>query len=1126
MPALQLGPPAPSLSNGRQDQSSSQEPHLPPSNGLALAATDEPLTTDNPKATQQVFVDGKLNVENLPQGIPPPPRIDGYEILGVLGRGGMGVVYKGRDIRLQRIVALKMILSGAHASSQELQRFQTEARAVAKLQHPNIVQIYDINQQDGHGYFSLEYVDGDNLAQHIHSSPQPPRWAARIVETLARAMFYAHEHNVVHRDLKPSNILLQRKSEAASSKSGIRRLQSEKEGSEAGREFGSSLWDFEPKITDFGVAKQLDSEQGNTRTGAIVGTPSYMAPEQARGESQRTGPAVDIYSLGVILYEMLTGRPPFGDGAPMDILFRVAHDDPVPPSRREPVVPRDLEIICLKCLEKDPNRRYLTAQALANDLARFLADEPILARPMNSWELGWRWVKRHKAMTAVAAAVGLAVAGISGGISLSANADHRHLVEKVAEARSTVNDDKAWENTPAILADIDTQVKDQLISETIWPTKQEELESIKNRYAARALHRDLTQAYELIMPRAILALREASQNVGVGDIQKEAWQALARAGFSLREKGNLIGTFDLTPVEREEIERICYELILLVAETKGGDEALTILDLAEPLIIKSPTYFARRAECLMQTGQQQAAEAERQRANQCQLTALDHFLKGENLYKQGKEKPAIEEFVRALQMKPDHFWARYFMSVCYINANQAALARDNLTVCVKEKPDFVWTYLMRGYAEGRLGEYPAAEADFNSVLKRTSDRETLYALYNNRGVMRLNQRDRFAEGVQDLQEAARLCPKKYNAYVSLADAYARQKNWNEALGNIELAIANADDPATKGPLYRYRARYHAELKDDTAALADLNQEIELESAAGLSSAKAYVLRGQLQKKNGQPEEALQSFDAAQRSQPGFIEAIRGRADILAEKKKYPEAIQALNELINKSMLPTAQDYKARGLAKAMSNDPQGAAEDYSRALELENKAMASFNPEPSATGLDTDKKTANVVWLLTRRGHAYLACQADRAGLHDFDEALRLDSKNREALGGRGLVRVRLGQIDAGLEDARKSLVLGAPTARICYNAGRVYAQAAAAIDSREPRSHITRDKKFEYQNRALELVSRALELLPESQRGAFWQETIRKDAYLSSIHRTQAFSRLEEKYAPKISAGLMTTAK
>jgi serine/threonine-protein kinase len=289
--------------------------------------------------------------------------VQGYEIVGELGRGGMGVVYKARQLGLNRWAALKMVLAGAHAGQHELARFRTEAEAVARLQHPNIVQIYEINETDGLPYFSLEFVDGGCLVDKIHRRPQPPREAAHLTETLARAMQYAHERGIVHRDLKPGNVLL--------------------------------TADGMPKITDFGLAKRLEGDSSQTRSGTVLGTPSYMAPEQARGEAQNVGPAADIYALGAMLYELLTGRPPFQAATVAETVLQVTRDEPLPPRRLQPQVPRDLETICLKCLQKDSQARYTSAQALADDLRRFLSDEPILARPVPRWERLARWCRRN-----------------------------------------------------------------------------------------------------------------------------------------------------------------------------------------------------------------------------------------------------------------------------------------------------------------------------------------------------------------------------------------------------------------------------------------------------------------------------------------------------------------------------------------------------------------------------------------------------------------------------------------------------------------------------------------------------------------------------------------------------------
>ena len=283
-------------------------------------------------------------------------EIPGHEVQEVLGRGGMGVVYRARHVRLNRSVAIKMLLTGANASSAARERFLREAEAVAGLRHPNIVQVHDMGDHDGQPYFTMEFVEGGNLAQKLAGTPQPPRQAAALLATLAEAIEAAHQSGIVHRDLKPANVLL--------------------------------TADGTPKISDFGLARRMEGEAGLTWTGTAVGTPSYMAPEQAEAKPLTWGPAVDIYALGAILYELLTGRPPFRAETAAETLRQVISQDPVPPSRLNAAVPRDPETICLKCLEKDPRRRYASAGALAEDLHRFQRNEPIVACPVGSLERG------------------------------------------------------------------------------------------------------------------------------------------------------------------------------------------------------------------------------------------------------------------------------------------------------------------------------------------------------------------------------------------------------------------------------------------------------------------------------------------------------------------------------------------------------------------------------------------------------------------------------------------------------------------------------------------------------------------------------------------------------------------
>ena len=315
------------------------------------------------------------------------PEIAGFDLIAELGRGGNGVVYRALHRGLGRHVALKIIR--ARASNEELARFRQEAATLARLQHPNVVQIYEVGEVDGRPHFSMEYVAGGNLAQRIGDAPQDERTAARLVETLATAMQVVHQHGIVHRDLKPSNILL------AKDEGG--RMKDEKDAN-----FDSdSTLDLHPssvqlKITDFGLAKHLKEGAELTQTRDFLGSPSYMAPEQTRGGNGRIDATTDVYALGAILYKLLTGRPPFSSARPMDTLLQVAFDEPTSPRRLIPSISRDLETICLKCLNKDPTGRYGSAADLSQDLSRFLAGRPIKARPVGLIGHIWRWCTRNR----------------------------------------------------------------------------------------------------------------------------------------------------------------------------------------------------------------------------------------------------------------------------------------------------------------------------------------------------------------------------------------------------------------------------------------------------------------------------------------------------------------------------------------------------------------------------------------------------------------------------------------------------------------------------------------------------------------------------------------------------------
>jgi serine/threonine protein kinase len=316
---------------------------LPRDDGTPVDANDVPT-----------MMDGMQKIHHAPQ-----QWLGEFELLEEIGRGGMGVVYRARQKKLDRVVALKMILSGRLANAEDLLRFRTEAEAAARLQHPNIVAVYEFDEVDGNHYFTMEFIQGQSLAQLLAAGPLPSKTAARYVRQIARAMHYAHEQGILHRDMKPSNILIDAHDEV--------------------------------HITDFGLAKRMNTsptadKRGRgeaTRTGALLGTPSYMAPEQASGKTRELGAACDIYGIGAVLYELLTGRPPFKADSPLETILQVLHTDPVPPCLLNPHVDTDLETICLKCLQKDPRHRYLSAEELADDLQRYQEGNAISARSSN-----------------------------------------------------------------------------------------------------------------------------------------------------------------------------------------------------------------------------------------------------------------------------------------------------------------------------------------------------------------------------------------------------------------------------------------------------------------------------------------------------------------------------------------------------------------------------------------------------------------------------------------------------------------------------------------------------------------------------------------------------------------------
>jgi serine/threonine protein kinase/tetratricopeptide (TPR) repeat protein len=1105
---------------------------------LAPARAVEPSPSDQLPAAPSSNETCNYNAAGAPAAPPssesgpagPPPlegvAVPGYEILQELGRGGMGVVYKARDRRLQRLVALKMILAGAHAGAVGLARFRAEAEAVAQLQHPNIVQIYETGEHEGRPYFSLEFVEGGSLEQHMQESSTPPRAAAELLETLAATMEVAHQRGIVHRDLKPGNVLLGK----ATGQSTV--VRKEQLGTTA---LSSNHWSRTtvPKIADFGLAKRVNDDSSQTQSGAIMGTPCYMAPEQAAGQNRTVGPAADVYALGAILYELLTGRPPFKAANPIETIRQVIEREPVPVRQLEPGVPRDLETICLKCLEKEPSRRYASGGELAGDLRRFLNDEPIQARPTPLWERAWKWGKRRPALVALLTVSAMAVVAMCllvvwHNVSLRGQLDEARADERLARQREhdaledqrlarvqhegeKLLDDarlavaaRDWPNARLHLTKALTTIGGEAQLEAMKEPAQallkqveQELHTLAERQASQArfqkfvslrdeaqflgtLYTGMDLAANLKATRATVEQALAVYGVSVGPAR------LAGPGPQVRLGSPDLPMLDayLRESQKSDILADCYQLLLIQAESEAQSasgqqpderdqhlrEAVRFLEQALRFGPPSRAYHLRRARYLSLLGDKaEAARAEKAADKASVRLVLDHFLMADEFYRRAKFDEAIKEFDQVLQRMPAHFWAQYLNALCLLRQRRPAEARAQLSSCLAQRADFVWLYLLRGFAQGELQAFDAAEADFQKALQLPLDAYARYVLFVNRGVLRVRQ-DRFDEAIADLKAAIALKPTEYQAYINLAQAYRRRNQLDQALEQLHRAVQL--EPSLAHP-YRLRARLHLERKEPALALEDFNAAIQREDKNSPLLADDHVERGRLLLHERRYQEALASFDAALVQRKDHSLGQRLRAETLFHLGRYREVIAAFDRYLETGK-PLESVYRGRGLARAELGMYPGAIEDFTRALELQ--------PTSAVQAL---------------RGWAHLVCEAPKLALRDFELALELDPKNGDAYNGRGFVQASLGRRAEAVRDAEQALRHGPQSSRLLYNAARIYAQCGAS-----------------YEARALELLRLALGLLPADQRAAFWSTYIRSDTALQALRHQPRFLRLEVEMA------------
>jgi eukaryotic-like serine/threonine-protein kinase len=676
----------------------------------------------------------------LPRETTPLPRVPGYEVEAVLGRGGMGVVFRARHLRLNRTVALKMALAGAYASLHERERFQREAEAVAGLRHPNVVQVHDVGDADGRPYFTMELVEGGSLAQQLDGTPWPSREAASLLATLAGAVEAAHRSGIVHRDLKPANILLTT------------------EGT--------------PKVSDFGLARRLDGEAGLTRTGTALGTPSYMAPEQARGRPPAVGPAADVYALGAILYELLTGRPPFKAETAAETVLQVISQDPVPPSRLNAKVPRDLETVCLKCLHKEPAKRYATAAALAEDLERFLRGEAIAARPERRLERVARRVRRRPVLAAaLAAGTLLAVALAGGGLWL--------ISERAAAAREVEAEQAATERAAAE----DLREMARWLKKSSWPEARAALERARGRlgeHGSAELRRFLDQgnrelelaarleAIPLELPPYAPAVpldkyEEAFRRAGLGQVHDDPEAVAARVRAS-NIANALVAALDFWSAVTLDPDRKRWAM--RVARLADPDPTGWRDRARDPAVRADPAALVELIRTAPVAGQSVPL-----------LLALDRQLPYDSM----ERLPFLR---RVHQAHPGDFWANLRLGVVVQQKSPAEAVRYYQAAVALRPRTAVgyshlgWVLLLAGRREEAVEHYrQAVDLDPTAV----SSHHYLAGV--------LAQLGRHDEAINQLREAIRFNPNDSGLYTALGHWLEVQGRDLEALPQHQQAVA-------------------------------------------------------------------------------------------------------------------------------------------------------------------------------------------------------------------------------------------------------------------------------------------------------------------------------------------------
>ncbi|MFH1226705.1 MAG: tetratricopeptide repeat protein [Planctomycetota bacterium] len=999
-----------------------------------------------------------------------------YTIEKKLGQGGMGAVYLALDPALNRRVALKIITS---ASPELLERFQREASAVAKLKHPNIVQVYEAGVINKQHYFTMDYIEGTPLDKLIKDKPKPSiQNMARIIQQVASALHYAHNQKIIHRDIKPANILIDK----------------------AGKVY----------IADFGLAKELTGlDRSLTMSGMALGTPDYMPPEQAQGKKDQIDPRSDIFSLGATLYHCITGRLPFAGKEIYEVLSKVINEDPPTPSSVIKIIPKDLETICLKCLNKDKSKRYQTAGALAQDINRYLEGGQITAKRTSSITKIYLKLMKNKAASLAITVAAVILIAVAIGLMTSSAGKDKEITQYRAEAQKAFegknyDEAKTWCNKLLALSPQDEGAqsllkKSEKIIKAQEDKKLQEDAKVKEAAAQAQKTVDLRAQAKTVLDRADGAptpdqkIQFAREALKIDPTYGDAWQVI---GYAYRAKAGGAQSLD---EYRELIDKA------VEAFTKAIETTPTL----------AYSYYERAMITAYILNKPEEATPDFEMVFKYDPGShIGWYAKGNIANSQKKYDDAIASFTKAVELMPDYSWAYCNRGNSYSEKGDIDRAIADYTEAIRVDPKLANAYYNRGIIYNTKGEYDKAIADYDETIRidpkysqaycnrgivydkkaeslgNTRDklspdayRELLdraiadysQAISLNPGLVTLHLSRGIAYGkkgdldraIADFTEMTRLNPESADAYSDLGNAYRLKNELDKSIANytevIRINPKSAEAYANRGFVYKEKAERernpdaYRELLD--LAMTDADKAIRLDPKL----AHAYNVRGYIRVKKGDLDGAIADYGRIISLNPESADAYNNRGATYDIKGESDRAIADFTEVIRINP-KSAEAYHNRGAVYERKKDPDRAIADYNEAIKLNPKYAAAYYSRGVAYG---------------RKG------QPDRA-IADFTEAIRLNPDYANAYYNRGTARLNKGDSDGAIADFAKATALEPDNPSIWYDTACAYAR---------------KKNKAE----ALKNLSQAIKLNGE------FKEMAKKDADFKALWEDKDFKKLTQ---------------